>query len=143
MGIIKDAVDNWYDRQNYFQQTLIQFFTSIIVLIAVTDLGGLVFSGFETDQARARHGAPHHRSLGRPGAAAWTDAHCAAVLRRGFAARPQRAPCASLSAASAPLGAAARRGVCDAAASRGRNLGCVASGAVPACGARNRLRTQP
>ena len=51
MGFIKDAIDRWYDRLNYFQQTVVQFVTSVLVLLAITGLGGLVFCGFETDQA--------------------------------------------------------------------------------------------
>ena len=53
MGL-KSAVDAWYDNQNYFAQTVIQFVTSILVLFAITGLGGLVFCGFENSQARAR-----------------------------------------------------------------------------------------
>ena len=73
MGIIKDAIDGWYNRQNYFAQTVVQFFTSVFVLFAITGLGGLVFCGFESDQARPRRGA------------AGTEQRRGPALRRGFA----------------------------------------------------------
>lgn len=56
MGL-KLAIDSWYDRQTYLSQALIQFVTSILVLFGITGLGGLVFCGFESAQARARHAA--------------------------------------------------------------------------------------
>jgi hypothetical protein len=69
MGL-KLAIDAWYDNQNYLSQALIQFVTSILVLFGITGLGGLVFCGFESDQARARHAkAQPGRARSRPGLA--------------------------------------------------------------------------
>ena len=81
MGIIKDAINRWYDQLNYLQQTVVQFFTSVFVLFAITGLGGLVFCGFESDQARPRCGA------------AGTSQHRGQALPRGFAARRATGSC--------------------------------------------------
>ena len=95
MGL-KSAIDSWYDRQNYFSQTVIQFFTSILVLFFITGLGGLVFCGFENAQARARHAAP------QPG----TAQQSSLPARRGFAARPAARAPAARSAGRCARGAA-------------------------------------
>ena len=90
MGILKDAINRWYDGLNYFQQTLVQFFTSVLVLFAITGLGGLVFCGFESDQARPRRGV-----TAWDGPATWPSAaaRVCGALRRALlrASRPAAA----------------------------------------------------
>jgi hypothetical protein len=54
---LSDMYTVWYNARNVFAQTLIQLCFSIFTLFFITALGGLVFSGFESDQARARRSA--------------------------------------------------------------------------------------